>query len=65
MKMQLIRNVTTNECGWLNKSLKKGEIVYRYMGNTFGCISSDGVAVSIEKDKKPFFELPENAVVKE
>lgn len=58
----LIRDVPTTECDWLNRDMKKGETVYRFYGATYGAIGGDGVAVTLEPDKHPFFELPENAL---
>ncbi len=46
-------------CG--NK-LKKGDIVYRYMGAAYGCISQDGIAVTKKEDTGPFFEVPVNSL---
>lgn len=60
-KLILTRNVTNKECPWLSKPYKKGTIVYKFYGCTYGCIA-DGIACSEEKDENPFFELPENAV---
>ena len=59
---RLIRNVTTKECDWLDRTFKKGEIVYEYNGATYGCLSSDGSAFTLKSGKGPFFELPDDAV---
>ena len=58
----LTRNVTKKECDWLDRSLKKGEIVYEYTGPTYGCISGNGSAFTLTKNETPFFELPDDAV---
>ena len=63
MKLKLIRNVTKEECSWLDKTFEKDDEVFQYYGCTYGCISNYGVACSIEKDKEPFFELPLNSVL--
>lgn len=60
---KLIRDVTTEECGWLRYTFYKGQIVYRYSGPTFGCISRLGTAFTLVEEETPFFELPNNAVV--
>jgi len=59
----LIRVVSKNECNWLDKTFIEGEIVYRFFGPTFRCISSDGLAFTISPNENPFFQLPKNAVV--
>ena len=58
---EVIRNLTNIECPWLPENVNKGDIVYEFGGCTYGCIE-EGVAVSKEKDKSPFFEVPWNAV---
>jgi hypothetical protein len=60
MKFKLIRDVTSKECRWLDKTFKEGEIVYLYYGCTYGCCKDS--AYTEEYDKTPFFELPNNAV---
>jgi hypothetical protein len=62
MKYILTRNVTTKECKWLDRTIKKGEFVFAYYGATYGCISSGGSAFTFVENKPPFFELPDNAV---
>lgn len=57
----LKRAVTTKECPWLGKNLKKGKVVYEFNGYTYGCIKS-GIAVSDEPDGPLFYEIPRNAV---
>ena len=61
MKYKLIRNVTKKECDWLARDFKEGEVVHRYHGCTYGCISYTGVACTID-GSLPFFELPLDAV---
>jgi len=60
--MKMLRDVTTDECGWLNKDMKKGDIVYRYYGCTYGCIGPKGIAVSIKEGTTPFFEIPLDSI---
>lgn len=57
----LNRNVTQNECLWLENNLMKGTKVYEYLGCTYGCIG-DGEAVSLEPDQTPFMEIPLDAI---
>ncbi len=61
MRYILTRDVTQSECPWLIRDFKNGEVVLPYEGITYGCISGDGVACSLD-GSEPFFELPENAV---
>lgn len=56
-KKVLTRNVTKEECPWLDEDVCKGDIVFIYTGPTYGCISS-GIAVSSVENETPFFELP-------
>lgn len=45
-----------------NRTYKKGEILYRYTGYTYGCIG-DGVALSAGGPlMTPFFEFPADAI---
>jgi hypothetical protein len=39
-----------------------GSIFYEYTGCTYGCISRDGVAVTLIPDATPFFEVPKDSV---
>ena len=61
-KFKIRRKLTTNECHWLDNDIEKGTIVYHYGGATYGCISAVGIAVSMEPNKEPFFEVPFSAV---
>ena len=61
-KFQLVRDVTTDECPWLDRDFLVGEVVYPYHGNTYGCITFNGVAVTEVPDKTPFLEIPEDAL---
>lgn len=64
MKYEVVRNVTKKECPWLDKDLKKGDVVFSYKGYTYGCISPKGMAFTVVEDETPFFELPMNSVKK-
>jgi hypothetical protein len=61
---KLIRDVTKKECDWLDRTFKKGEVVYEYRGCVYGCISYKGNAFTLEQDRTPFFELPNDSVTK-
>jgi hypothetical protein len=57
----VVRDVTREECQWLNGTVKKGTTVYRYSGHVYGCIGY-GVAVTLVKGETPFFELPHDSI---
>jgi hypothetical protein len=59
--LKLTRTVTPDECSWLDRTYFKNEVVYKFGGCTYGCISPNGIACS-EDGETPFFELPINAV---
>lgn len=62
MMLRLKRLVTTDECPWLDRDFKQGEIVHQYTGYTYGCISPHGVGCSERDGETPFFELPSDAL---
>lgn len=62
LKGKINRKLSAKEYVWLKKTLKKGKVVYLYTGQTFGCVSDDGVAITRKPDKTPFFEVPRDAV---
>jgi len=64
MKFILTRDVTRDECSWLYRNFKKGDIVYYYSGFTYGSCSSAGLPFTIEDCETPFFELPKDSVEK-
>lgn len=61
----LIRDVTRDECHWLDDRMVAGEVVFRFTGPTYGVIDHDsGMACSASGPKEnPFFELPRDALV--
>lgn len=61
-KYKLTRDVTIEECHWLDRDFKEGEFVYEYTYHTYGCISPDGIACSEIEKETPFFELPKNSI---
>jgi hypothetical protein len=62
MKYILTRDVTKNECPWLDRDYKKGDVVYFYNGCTYGCITLTGEPFTKNPDQTPFLELPRVAV---
>ena len=65
MRLILVRDVSVNECPWLERPFKKGEVVFFYDRPTYGCISEKGVAVTEVENKTPFFELPMSALAED
>lgn len=61
-KLQILREITQDECPWLDVTLPKGLEVYRYFGNTHGIIGPAGVAVTLKPDESPYFEVPLTAI---
>lgn len=59
-RYELTRDVTKDECHWLDRTFKAGEHVHEYRGVTYGCIGA-GIACSAD-GKTPFFELPRDAL---
>lgn len=57
----LQRRVTTTECPWLKEDLPLGTVVYFYDGETYGCLSSSGVPVTL-KGETTFVEVPRSAI---
>ena len=60
-RFELTRDVTTEECDWLARTVPAGTIVYEYTGSTYGAITFSGVACSMDGDT-PLFELPRDAL---
>jgi len=58
----LTRDVTQNECPWLDADLPKGTTVWSYDGYTYHVVSPAGIAVSAKAAEMPFFEIPADAV---
>jgi hypothetical protein len=65
MKFRLTRTVTRKECPWLDRTFRKGTIVFRFYGCTYGSIGPEGIAVTEDPEGKlPFTELPNDALEK-
>lgn len=61
--MKMIRTVTAEECPWVINDLKEGTEVYEFIGPTYGCITSSGVAISLEDSVDAYFyEVPKDSV---
>jgi len=62
MSMKTVREITTQECPWLDDDIPEGTEVFLYHGCTYGCISSNGIAVSLVEGQVPFFQVPTDSV---
>jgi hypothetical protein len=68
MKLRMTRTIDEREQPWMAdeyatvKMVEEGSVVYEYTACTYGCISSDGIAVSFEPGQTPFFQVPRDAV---
>ena len=62
---KLIRDVTPEECPWLSRTFKKGEVVFEYLGYTYGVVGPTGKPYSEINGETPFFELPNTAFEQE
>jgi hypothetical protein len=60
MRFRITRDVTQDECYWLDRSFRAGEIVHDFTGATYGCVGT-GMACSMN-GQNPFFELPRDAL---
>lgn len=50
MRGILKRNLTKTECSWLDDELPAGKEVFSYDDETFGCIGSTGIAVTLKEN---------------
>lgn len=56
------RDISQTECPWLPIDIAKNTTLFKYINYTYGCISPEGVAISFEHNKEPFYEVPKNAI---
>lgn len=61
---EVTRDITTEECPWLDKPITKGTIVYKCWGYDYGSVDHRvGAFVTFnEEGKYPGFELPLTAI---
>ena len=58
------RTITDTECFWLSEPIKKGSVVHRFTGNTYGnCATEKHAIVSRVPHEYPFFEIPQDALI--
>jgi hypothetical protein len=60
--LKVNRLITTDECPWLREDIREGVYVHKYKGHTYGCLSKESVAVTLQKNILPFLELPKDAL---
>lgn len=58
------RDVTPEECHWLDRTIAAGTLVYSCKEATYGCVKEFAATFSPDGGY-PFFELPWNSIVKD
>lgn len=59
------REITPEECPWLDEAIPADELLYICNQATYGCVSPWGAAITRDPDGGyPFFELPTGALRK-
>ena len=61
LQFTLNKNILKKDYKWLNRNFNEGETVYLFTGNTYNCISENGIACRIDGEGS-FFELPATAL---
>ncbi len=59
---RLNRTLTLKECEWLDGPLREDTVVYEYPGPTDGCITTPGIAITLEPSRLPFMQVPPSAI---
>ena len=59
--VELTRNVTREECFWLDRDYEKGTVMWPWTGGTYGACG-DGEALTEKPGKQPFHEFPKDAI---
>ena len=62
--LRVTRDVTPEECNWLDGTVAEGTTVYPCYKPTYGCINGlEGRAVTLDPDGGyPFFQMPYSAL---
>ena len=60
-KYFVMRDITPEECPWLDKTIEEGTIVY-WATDPYGCCTPEGQPVTLYADPYPYFELPKDAL---
>lgn len=59
--VRVTRDVPAEE-NYSGRAVAAGEVLYKYFGATYGCVSPAGVALTQEPGQTPFFEFPWDAI---
>ncbi len=63
-KYTLTRDVLrTDDGSYADKDYFKGDIIFKYSGCTYGCVSDDGMAMCEIEGEGPFFQMPRDALM--
>lgn len=63
MRFETKRDVTPEECPWLDETVHSGTTVYRCVKHTYGCVGPRGMAATYNPEGDyPFFELPTDSL---
>ena len=63
-RFRLTRDVSVNECEWLHRNFKEGEIVFEYPLYISSYMNNKGIICSEKDSESPFFELQKDALKK-
>ncbi len=61
LELSLTKEAQKKDYKWLIRDFKQGEQVYLFMGSTYGCVSNNGLACTVDGNES-FFELPINVL---
>ena len=58
------RRLDKKTCVWFDPGVvfEPGAIVYEFIGHTYGCVGSSGIAITRQRGNGPFLELPRDAL---
>lgn len=59
---ELTRDITQEECHWINRDYKKGEVFYPSTEFHYGCVSSTGIFCMESSDNPRHVEIPKDAL---
>jgi hypothetical protein len=61
-KSIITRRLAVEGCHWLDVPIEIGTVMYIFGGCTYGCISPNGTAMTLDPNgTAPFVEIPNNA----
>ena len=61
-KIKVLEDLNCSTYFWLNRNIKKGEILLVFEGMTYNCISRNGIAVTELTDTSVYFEVPKSKI---